>query len=245
MKLSAPLYVLKMKAKSLKKAKSLTMTDALNEIARQEGFNSWSLLQAKAKELVPKTREEVLGYLNPGDLMLIASRPGLKKTTFTLQILLQAAKEKRSCFFFTLEYGHRDVAAKLADLDETIGYNHEYLNFDFSDDISSAYIQQKTAGKLNEGSLIAIDYLQLLDQKRSNPELQSQVEELKAFAQKEKCIIIFISQVDRSFEDSKKDRPSLSDIRLPNPVDLKLFNKNLFLHNGELFFNSPSEYSID
>src|SRR5688572_17468392 len=105
MKLSAPIYVLKSQAKNLKRAKSITMTEALDEIAQREGYSSWSLLQSKAKkELFPKTCEEILEYLNPGDLMLIGSRPGLGKTTFTLKILVQAVNEGRRCFFFTLEY---------------------------------------------------------------------------------------------------------------------------------------------
>ena len=110
MKLSAPVHVLKSKAKKLKKEKSLKMSEALDLVAKDEGVASWSLLQKKAKELFPKTREEVLGYLNPGDLLLIAARPGLGKTTFTLQILLQAIHEDLKCFFFSLEYTFRDVA---------------------------------------------------------------------------------------------------------------------------------------
>lgn len=245
MKLSAPVHILKKKAKELKKAKSLTMTEALNEVAKQEGFSSWSLLQSKLKDIYPKTREEVLDFLHGGDLMLIASRPGLQKTTFTLQILLQAAKEKRKCFFFTLEYSRKDVASKVADLDESVGEFSSHLTFDYSDEISSDYIIKATEDKIEEGSLIGIDYLQLLDQKRSKPALQKQIEDLKAYAKKKKCIILVISQVDRKFEESSRKMPSLEDVRLPNPVDLKLFNKNMFLHNGELIFNSPQGQTLD
>ena len=137
MKLSAPIYVLKKKAKALKKEKSFTMTEALNEIAKQEGFVSWSLLQSKAKDIFPKTKNEVLDYLNPGDLMLIASRPGLRKTSFTLEILIQAAKEGRRCYFFSLEYSHKDVASKVSDLDESLGELQSSISFDYSDEISS------------------------------------------------------------------------------------------------------------
>lgn len=245
MKLSAPIHVLKSKAKSLKKSKSITMTEALNEIAKAEGYSSWSLLQSKAKDMFPKTREDILEYLNPGDLMLIGSRPGLGKTTFTLQILLQAVKEKRHCFFFSLEYNHRDVASKVADLDETIGQRNPFLTFDFSDEISSQYIIKQTKDDVLEGSIIAVDYLQLLDQQRSKPELQKQVEELKEYAKEKGCIIIFISQVDRTFEEKGKDRPGLEDVRLPNPLDLGFFNKTMFLHNGKKIFTSPMNFEID
>jgi len=244
-KLSAPIFVLKSQAKELKRTKSITMTEALNLIARREGYSSWSLLRSKARDLFPKTREEILGYLNPGDLMLIGSRPGLGKTKFTLQVLMQAASEGRKCFFFTLEYSRREVASRVAELDESIGETRQKLSFDFSDEISSSYIIRRTKGFLEPGSVIAIDYLQLLDQKRSKPELQTQVEELKKYAKEQECIIIFVSQVDRSFEGKGKTHPTLEDVRLPNPLDLRLFNKSMFLHNGRKIFTGPADFELD
>lgn len=245
MKLSAPIYALKAQAKELKRTKSISMAEALNQIAQREGYSSWSLLQAKAKNLFPKTWEEILEYLNPGDLMLIGSRPGLGKTTFTLKILLQAVNEGRRCFFFTLEYSRKEIAAKVADLDEQIGENHPKLTFDFSDEISSDYIIQKAEKNLSPGSLIAIDYLQLLDQKRSKPDLQTQMNRLKEFAKHKGCILIFISQIDRAFESKTKPEPGVEDVRLPNPLDLKLFNKTMFLHNGKKIFTTPARFEVD
>ncbi|WP_253276864.1 hypothetical protein [Ruegeria sp. 6PALISEP08] len=43
-----------------------------------------------------------------------------------------------------------------------------------------------------------------------------------------------ISQFDRSFDLSDKTMPDLSDVRLPNPLDLSAFDKACFLHNGEI-----------
>jgi|TARA_B110000438_G_C15711759_1_gene605655 replicative DNA helicase len=104
MKLSVPFYVLKRKAKELKCSKYVTITEALNQIAKAEGFCSWSLLLSKVKTFVPKTKEDILNYLNSGDLLIIGSQPGLGKTVLTLQLLLQAIKKGRLCFFFSFEY---------------------------------------------------------------------------------------------------------------------------------------------
>ena len=60
MKLSAPIHVLKSQAKSLKKVELITMTEALNKIATQEGFSSWSLLQSKRDSVLPNSYDEVL-----------------------------------------------------------------------------------------------------------------------------------------------------------------------------------------
>lgn len=245
MKLYAPIHKLKSQAKELKRSKSITMVEALNQIAQKEGYSSWSLLQAKSKDLFPKTREEILNYLNPGDMMLIGSRPGLGKTTFTLQILVQAIEEGRQCYFYTLAYGQKEISDRLQGLGKSFAANHPLLHIDFSDQISSQYIIQKTKDDIKDGSVIAIDYLQLLDQQRSKPELQAQVEELKKFAKEKKCIVLFISQVDRTFEIKNKSQPSLEDVRLPNPLDLNLFNKTMFLHNGKKVFTSPAEFEVD
>ncbi|MCF8466221.1 MAG: replicative DNA helicase [Sneathiella sp.] len=234
MKLTAPIHVLKGKAKELKRSEAITMTEALDQIAKAEGFNSWSLLQSKVKAFTPKTKEDILSYLHPGDLLLIGARPGLGKTTFTLQLLLQAIKEERICFFFSLEYTQKVLSAKLVELDKKFEPNEPLLKLDLSDEISSDYIMSQTKDTVREGSLIAVDYLQLLDQNRRKPSLQKQIEDLKAYAKEKKCIVIFISQIDRAFDEEERIKPSMEDVRLPNPLDMALFNKSIFVQNGQI-----------
>lgn len=110
---------------------------------------------------------------------------------------------------------------------------HSVFQFDASDEINAEYITaQLSAAPV--GTVVVIDYLQLLDQKRENPKLMAQVSALKTCANKRGLIMVFISQIDRSFDPSAKRCPGLSHVRLPNPLDLKLFTQTCFLHNGEL-----------
>ena len=51
-------------------------------------------------------------------------------------------------------------------------------------------------------------------------------------------IMVFVSQVDRSYDPAKKPCPDLDDVRLPNPLDLTLFSKTCFLNNGEVQFGA-------
>jgi replicative DNA helicase len=235
MKLTAPVHVLKGKAKELKRSQAITMIEALDQVAKAEGFNSWSLLQSKVKAFTPQTKEDLLDYLHPGDLLLIGARPGLGKTTLTLQLLLQAIKEGRLCFFFSLEYTQKMLSARLAELDKEFEPNEPLLKLDLSDEISSDYIMSITKDTVTEGSLIAVDYLQLLDQNRNKPPLQKQVEDLKAYAKEKRCIVIFISQIDRTFDEEERIKPSMEDVRLPNPLDLALFNKSIFVQNSQIY----------
>jgi replicative DNA helicase len=188
-------------------------------------------LQSKAKTYVPKTTQDVLDDLHPGDLMLIGARPGLGKTNLSLRLLLLATKFDRRCFFFSLEYTLDDVLPKLIELDPTFEQHQSLLTLDFSDAISADYIIDQTQDMVVEGSLIAIDYLQLLDQQRNKPPLQRQIERLKSYAREKRCTLIFISQIDRAYDQSARAHPGFADVRLPNPLDLGLFNKSIFVQN--------------
>jgi replicative DNA helicase len=82
--------------------------------------------------------------------------------------------------------------------------------------------------------LVVIDYLQLLDQRRTNPSLQAQVEALGDFAREKRLTVVLISQIHKRFEDASNALPTREDVRLPNPLDLDLFDELWFLHHGQL-----------
>ncbi len=235
MKLSAPIYILKQKARDLKRSQSISHSEALNRIARDEGYSSWSLLQAKAGNFSPKSEKDILEFLNPGDLLLIAARPGQGKTKLALQLLLQMVKTKTQSFLFTFEYTQRDLATIFSTLDQDYKKSERFLTLDVSDEICANYIIKTTKNRVQTGSLIVIDYLQLLDQQRHTPPLQRQIEDLQRYARDSKCTIICVSQIDRTFDQTHSVRPGLADVRLPNPLDLSLFNKALFLQDEQIY----------
>lgn len=106
------------------------------------------------------------------------------------------------------------------------------FDIDCSDAISADHIIGKLASA-TPGTLVVVDYLQLLDQRRENPELAVQVTTLRAFARERGLIFVFLSQIDRSYDTAAKPFPDIDDIRLPNPLDVRLFDKTCFLNKGE------------
>ena len=240
MKLSAPIHVLKGQAKQLKRQKGIPLTTALDLIAQQEGYATWSLLHAKFSNFVPQTNEEVVQSLCPGDLMLIGARPGLGKTRMLLGLLLAASKQKRRCFFFSLEFSETILLEVIDSLEPNFDGFKQYLRWDLSDEIFSQSIISRADEFLQEGSLIAVDYLQLLDQRRTTPPLQQQIEELKVYAHTKKCSIIVSSQIDRGFDPRHGVSPTVKDVRLSNPLDLSLFNKSHFLSEENRFLGAGS-----
>ena len=231
MRLSAPIFHLKHKAKKLAREARVPLHKALNQVARNEGFASWSLLSARA--LVSRPSVELFGQFASGDLILLGARPGHGKTLLALSLTVDAIRAGRKAVFFTLECNHREVL----DCFQSVGGDPAMLDKEFQIDcaetINAEHIVNQLAS-VDQGTLIVIDYLQILDQKRNSPALSDQLSTLHAFAKRTGIIVVCISQIDRSYALSGRSLPDMRDVRLPNPVDLTLFNKACFLNNGEM-----------
>lgn len=239
MKLSAPIYHLKRRAKTLSREETIPLNKALDRIARQEGFSSWSLLAASAAAATPSS--ELLAKLKPGDLVLLGARPGHGKTMMGLKLIVEALNLGRRGVFFTFEYTEADVLSRFKTVGGDIAIFDDLFEFDNSDAINADYIMDRLASA-QPGTVVVIDYLQLLDQKRSNPELMVQVRALRAFARDKGLIIVFISQIDRSYDAAAKPCPDLADVRLPNPLDLSLFDKSCFINDGQVRIETTNGY---
>src|SRR5882757_7205611 len=163
MKLSAPLYHLKRKAKLLSREAKIPLHQALDRIAVDEGFSGWSLLAAKASAVAPASK--VFAQLRPGDLVLLGARPGHGKTLMSLKLAVKAMKAGHPSVFFTLEYTEKDVLDRFRDIGSERKDFDGLFEFDNSDAISADYITQRLASA-PRGTLVVIDYLQLLDQRR-------------------------------------------------------------------------------
>lgn len=235
MRLSAPIYQLKRKAKILSRNARIPLHEALNRIAAEQGFAGWSLLVAKASSAAPASK--IFPHLAEGDLVLVGARPGHGKTLLSLEFAVEAMKSGNRAVFFTFEYTEVDVLDRMRAIGVDKADFEALFQFDNSDDISANYIIGRLA-HAPRGTLVIIDYLQLLDQKRANPELMVQMRTLRSFARENGLIFIVVSQIDRSYDPQIKPVPDLEDVRLPNPLDLSLFSKTCFLNNGEVQFRA-------
>jgi replicative DNA helicase len=55
---------------------------------------------------------------------------------------------------------------------------------------------------------------------------------LKALARERRQPLLFLSQIDRSYEAASRPCPGFRNVRLPNPLDLSAFDTGLFLRRG-------------
>ncbi|WP_300039329.1 DNA helicase [uncultured Roseobacter sp.] len=231
MRLSSPIYTLKRHAKLLARENDIRLHKALDQIAAKEGFKDWSHLASSSSKATPA--KEIMSQLRSGDMVLIGARPGHGKTLLGLELAALAEKNSRKSYVFSLEYNEADVWDRFAKLclDQDAGARRTVV--DTSDDICAAYIIERLDHEPGK-ALVVIDYLQLLDQRRSNPSLEDQVRALKKFAVENEAIVVLISQIDRAFDLSSSDMPGLGDVRLPNSLELSLFDKTCFLHDGNV-----------
>lgn len=237
MHLSMPIHQLKRNARLLSRREGIPLHAALDRIAASEGFDGWSLLSAKAAARSPAAK--LFERLEPGDLVLVGARPRQGKTLMGLALAAEAVKAGHAGRLFTLEYTGAEVLDRLRAIGAEAMLADGRFAFDASDAIHANYIiaELSTAPR---GTLAVIDYLQLLDQRRENPALMDQVRALRAFARERGLMLVFIAQIDRAYDPASKPLPDIGDIRLPNPLDLALFDKTCFLNQGEIRFQAAN-----
>ncbi|QKS01777.1 DNA helicase [Sphingomonas sp. CL5.1] len=228
MTLSAPIHRLKRRARLLARDRNIPLHAALDHVARLEGFAAWSLLSATVA-----TNRPLLARLSEGDLLLLAARPGHGKTLLGLRLLIDAARAGKRSVLFTLEFSESQARTHLGALAPDA--QAAAIEIVTSDDICADYVIRHLSDA-SRGTVAVIDYLQILDQHRSKPALGEQIAALHAFARSNGVILTFIAQIDRSYDPAREPLPDLADIRLPNPLDITLFSKACFLHEGRMRF---------
>ena len=132
--------------------------------------------------------------------MLVGARPGHGKTVWALKLLTEALHQRRRGGFFSLLNDPPNVDALLAALGEKLSTFEDTLVVDHSDEVCAQYIIEKMRHCVTEKSVVMIDHLQLLDQRRRFPELQQQVNELDTFAKQTGSVLVFISDTYSSFD---------------------------------------------
>lgn len=208
-----------------------------------------------------------------GDMVLIAARPSMGKTTFSLNIAENAAlREGKSVVIFSLEMSKEQLAYKLLCSEANVDMlKLRTGNLDDDDweriaratgPLSKAKIYiDDTAGlsvmemrskcrkiKMEHGiDMILIDYLQLMSGSAGSESRQQEVSEIsrsiKALAKEMECPVIALSQLSRAPEQRADHRPMLSDLRESGSIEQDA-DVVMFLYRDEYYNKETEEKNI-
>ena len=187
--------------------------------------------------------DEMTGGFQKAQLIILAARPSVGKTSLALNIAQHiAVKEKRAVAVFSLEMSRYDLTQRLlcaeAGVDSKLVRTGKLSESDWSkianamgtlsegqiyiDDRPSLTILELRARARrlkarHEVELVLIDYLQLMygsgRPENRNQEVSEISRGLKALARELNCPVIALSQLSRAPEQRGDRRPQLSDLR--------------------------------
>ncbi|AIY80961.1 replicative DNA helicase [Clostridium botulinum 202F] len=208
-----------------------------------------------------------------GDMILIAARPSMGKTTFALNIAEHAAlREGKSVVVFSLEMSKEQLAYKLlcseanvdmlrlrtGELDDKDWENIARATGPLSkakvyiDDTAGVSVMEMRSKcrrlKMEYGiDLIVIDYLQLMSGSTSSDNRQQEVSEIsrsiKALAKEMECPVIALSQLSRAPEQRADHRPMLSDLRESGSIEQDA-DIVMFLYRDEYYDKETEDKNI-
>ena len=207
-----------------------------------------------------------------GDMVLIAARPSMGKTTFALNLAQHAALRcGKSVVIFSLEMSKEQLVQKLLCAEANISMvsfrNGDLKDSDWDNIVRSAgplgaskIFIDDTPGvtvmemrykcrriKLEHGiDMILIDYLQLMSGSGSESRQQEVSEisrSIKALAKEMECPVIALSQLSRAPEQRADHRPMLSDLRESGSIEQDA-DVVMFLYRDEYYNKESDEKNI-
>ena len=207
--------------------------------------------------------------LNRSDLLLIAARPAMGKTSFALNIALNVAKKYgQTVAFFSLEMSREQLAMRLlagesfvdsqkmatGKLSEeewtklalaSAALSQTDIRVDDNPSITVAEMNAKCR-RLDNLGLVLVDYLQLMTGSGYGKGGENRVtvvseisRALKIMAKELNVPVICLSQLSRANESRQDKRPILSDLRESGAIEQDA-DEVLFLYRDD-YYNENSE----
>ncbi|MCG6879056.1 MAG: replicative DNA helicase [Deltaproteobacteria bacterium] len=209
--------------------------------------------------------------LQPSDLIIVAGRPSMGKTALALNMGYNAAKNtKKGVAVFSLEMSRQQLGIRLLGFESRIDATrlrtgrlkkHEWQELIdsadrlseipiFIDDSSAITVLEMKAKcrrlkKRGELGLVIVDYMQLIQGRRSAESRQLEMSEisraLKGLAKDLDIPVVALSQLNRKVEDRPNKRPQLADLRESGAIEQDA-DVIVFIYRDE-FYNPQSEES--
>lgn len=193
--------------------------------------------------------DKMTAGFQPGDFIILAARPSMGKTAFSLNMAQHAAiREKKKVAYFSIEMGKESLMMRILASEARVSMSNVRLGnipdaawpnliqsasviseapmyIDDTSGISPFEIRAKARRLKRQHGLdmIFIDYLQIMDLKQKVESRERIVSEmsrmLKAIARELHVPVIALSQLNRSVEGRAERQPMLSDLRESGSIE--------------------------
>lgn len=207
----------------------------------------------------------------PGDLIIVAGRPSMGKTSFAMNVTESPALRGKAVLVFSMEMNGVQIAQRYLSsvsrvplqkirsgrLDQSEWGRIESANaklhsapLDIDDSaalsVSEVRARARRVHRLRGGlSAIVIDYIQLMKTAGGSDNRASELAEvsrgLKNLARELQCPVIALSQLNRSLEQRPNKRPVMSDLRESGAIEQDA-DLILFVYRDEVYHeDSPAK----
>ncbi len=207
------------------------------------------------------------------DLIIVAARPSMGKTSFCLNIALHVAiSQEQTVLFFSLETAKEQVGLRMLCSYAHVNSHHLRTGFLTETDwnklmkaaaiISEASIyvddspsptileiraKARRLKKQRDLGLVIVDYLQLIKGKARIESRQQEISEisraLKGLAKELDCPLVALSQLSRAVESRTDRRPILSDLRESGAIEQD-GDLIAFIYRPEVYHPETEEQGI-
>ncbi|MBI2345082.1 replicative DNA helicase [Candidatus Dependentiae bacterium] len=216
-----------------------------------------------------KTLDRMTSGFQPGDLIILAARPSMGKTSLALNVAVNAARSGIGVGIFSLEMAAEQLTLRLLSTESGVDHqkirnatlsSQEWIEIThvageladmklFIDDTAGINIMElrAKARQLKAKSdikMLVVDYLQLLNSSRRHENRHQEVSEisrfLKALAKELAVPIIALSQLSRAVDSRMDKRPMLSDLRESGAIEQDA-DVIMFLYR-DVVYNQETEH---
>jgi replicative DNA helicase len=192
--------------------------------------------------------DDMTGGLQPGELIIVAARPSMGKTTFALNLTERAASHGGAIAFFSLEMSNQQVIQNMlccrAQIDgqamrrgritdqqykrlqeEAARLYETPIYVDDTPGISITQLRAKCRRlkQKHDIGLVVVDYLQLMSGGARYESRQQEISAisrgLKSIARELSLPVIALSQLNRDVENRDDHRPRMSDLRESGAIE--------------------------
>ena len=215
--------------------------------------------------------DRLLGGLQRSDLITLAARPGMGKTSLALEIVRHTASKGATIAFFSLEMAANQLAQRLVSAECTIDIKRLRAGPLYEEDLTGigVAVESLSKGKIfidqtagisplsmraktrrlatrHTIDLVVVDYLQLMSARGKENRVQeiSYISRtLKELARELNVPLLALSQLSRNVEQRQDKRPILADLRGSGAIEQDS-DVVIFIYRDEFYHKDSDTPSL-